>query len=663
MTLDAFVTALWDGYHDLNQRPLRHTLLTSIISQLGNLFAQGSFTTATYDLFFVTCLKALNDFTDNIHPYCLEPVTSDAIFTETHFLNLCLFDYAKDGTKWRGTSQAAYQALALPFKAADIKALFPTVSTGPSYRVTDRGFTEDYPYDGTDTQKNAYRRRQDAYSEKLEKEEDKAREAAFDALICYQWPFVGTPLFNSVHSFIPYDEVQVPYVIPERTRFSGMWCLAPPGRGKTTLLTSLFIQDLHLVADDKASIIVIDSKGALLNDLKRLQLFAPGNILHGKLVLIEPDPDYPPAINPLDLADVDLSKLTPGQRSHAIDNAISHLEYLFSVLIPEQLSGPQQRYLRAILRAVLQTFPEPNIQDVENLLVHGYEKYEQYISQLPDRSFFSKEQFYSSNFKATRDSLISRVGLLLDRSILSSMFKSRRTRLKFTEELDAAKVIIVDNNWDKLSREGAEFFGRFFIYLLRQAAVRRMGRNVPRNHKLPVYVYLDEAHAVIFRDEIVNTIVTECRDQNIAMIFAHQSIEGQIDSRKVATALGLCAIKFFNSGTSERSQLAHFVDADRPPLTPMILDQPEGHFVVHVTDHKPNPRIIYVKQAPKLPLMTAAEEAAIKKEMRDKYCEPIVVPTKPVPNPPRQPDPPAPSSTPARPPTPPTPKGRKKKQW
>ena len=56
-------------------------------------------------------------------------------------------------------------------------------------------------------------------------------------------------------------------ILPLETRFSGHWIVAPPGRGKTTLLHSMFLEDVKR----QASIIVLDIKGDLINPIKELK--------------------------------------------------------------------------------------------------------------------------------------------------------------------------------------------------------------------------------------------------------------------------------------------------------------------------------------------------------------------------------------------------------
>ena len=108
-----------------------------------------------------------------------------------------------------------------------------------------------------------------------------------------------------------------PLALPDEQRFSGHWIIAPPGRGKTTLLHSMLIDDLG----KHSSVLLIDSKGDLLNPIKKLKDIAD------RLVLIEPHPEHPLALNPLDIPKTN------------INHAVSLLEYIFSSLLDAKMTG------------------------------------------------------------------------------------------------------------------------------------------------------------------------------------------------------------------------------------------------------------------------------------------------------------------------------------
>ena len=124
------------------------------------------------------------------------------------------------------------------------------------------------------------------------------------------------------------------------------------------------------------------------------------------------------------------------------------------------------------------------------------------------------------------------------------MLSALKTKLDIGTEMNAGKIILIDNSKQKLGDEGAEFFGRFFIALVLAAAQQRAGR--PQSDKLPCYFYIDECQNVIRRDEKISTILDECRSQKIAMIMAHQR-SAQITSPNVLDALANCAIRMANS--------------------------------------------------------------------------------------------------------------------
>src|SRR5205823_6183651 len=126
----------------------------------------------------------------------------------------------------------------------------------------------------------------------------------------------------------PLKKAILPVAIPHELRFEGTWVIAPQGLGKTALLSALLARDLHEVNEGKASIIVLDSKGELSDNLKKAEA------VKDYLTLIEPSPDL--SINPLDLG---------ATGAHTTDL----LEYVFSSLLDAPMTANQSTIFRAVL--------------------------------------------------------------------------------------------------------------------------------------------------------------------------------------------------------------------------------------------------------------------------------------------------------------------------
>ena len=107
------------------------------------------------------------------------------------------------------------------------------------------------------------------------------------------------------------------------------------------------------------------------------------------------------------------------------------------------------------------------------------------------------------------------------------MFSSPRSKVDFFTEINTpGKVILINAEKGLLKEEGTELFGRFFLALINQAAAQRS--TIPKDQRLPCYVYVDECHNYIKNDPKIQVILAEARQQKVGLILAHQYL-GQID--------------------------------------------------------------------------------------------------------------------------------------
>ena len=347
----------------------------------------------------------------------------------------------------------------------------------------------------------------------------------------------------------------------------------------------------------------MDSKGDLIEPIRDLKA------LEDRYVIIDPDPEHPVAINPLDIPKTDVSL------------AVGNLEYIFSSLLESKMTALQTVLFRSVLRALIIAFPNPTLETFRDLISNGFGKYEQYIQKLPqDLQDFFYTEFNTKVYEDRKREIVWRLRLLLENDTVRSMMLAVRTRFDIGAAMDAGKVIIINNSKAVLGEQGAEFFGRFFIAQVLAAAQARSNRRPEQ--KKPVYFYIDECQNVIARDERTPTILDECRSQKVALILAHQRTE-QITSPNVLSALANCGVRYANSDDEAR--------ALAPKLrttTNFLQSLKRGEFAAYVRDLTKEAITIAVTPVDfnLVPKLSRAEQAALTERMRTQYGHVAVLP-------------------------------------
>jgi type IV secretory pathway VirB4 component len=367
------------------------------------------------------------------------------------------------------------------------------------------------------------------------------------------------------------------------TRFSGHWIVARQGMGKTTLLKQMFAKD----AQTDCSIVILDSKGELSGPIRKLAL-------GDRLVVIDPDDRI--GINPF--------------AATKSEHVISHLGYMLGGLLETNIT-PKQRTFFDTLVECLFAFPNPSIPLLWDILSNSPKAYKNQISTYSEdiQSFFFREW---ETYTDTAKEMQWRLRGLKSKKSLWDMLSAQQNRFDIGQAMDEGKIIVIDNTQAKCTAEGCGFIGRLFLAQIWSAGTQRALR--PPHLKKPVYVYIDEAHLIIKRDQKVAAIIDELRSQKIGLILAHQRLRGQIDDINVQAALENCAIKTVNVDAEAHyfSKLLH-IPEDR------MNQLPRFHFAQHHLDY--GPQIVEIPQTFSLPFrnMTFHEEEALRRSMIQLY--------------------------------------------
>ena len=418
-----------------------------------------------------------------------------------------------------------------------------------------------------------------------------------------------TPLFDLFMA-------PVPFSLPQTTRFEHMHIVAGSGHGKTQTLQHLILRDLDAVAEGEASIVVIDSQSDLINTIAGLQLFAPGQPLSERLVLIDPtDLEWPVALNLFDAGLERLDQYSPLDRERLTNSVLELYDFVLGSLLDAGMTQKQTVIFRYITRLLLR-IPGATIHTLRELLEDGGAgRYQEHIAKLTGsaRAFFDNE-FDGKEFVATKRQVLRRLYGILENQTFERMFSHPKSKLDLFSEMQAGKVILINTAKDLLKENGTEIFGRFFIAMIAQAAHERA--TLKREERLPTFVYIDEASD--YFDRNIGIILSQARKRNIGMVAAHQFL-GQLEPKLHEAIAANTAIKFAG-GVSAKD--ARALAGDLRTDAGFIERQPKLSFAAYVKGLTDQAVSLAVQpgQLERLPRMSPEDRMHLRDMMRERYA-------------------------------------------
>ncbi|MEM9762185.1 MAG: type IV secretory system conjugative DNA transfer family protein [Pseudomonadota bacterium] len=409
---------------------------------------------------------------------------------------------------------------------------------------------------------------------------------------------------------------EIPVSIPNEARFAHHHIVAGSGHGKTQTLQFLIAEDLKAVARGERSVVVIDSQGDLIRNLAPLKLFAPGEPLHDRLVLIDPtDVEYPVSLNLFDVGQTRLAGCSQLERERLQNSILELYDFVLGTLLSAEMTQKQNVIFRYVTRLMLH-IPDATIHTLRELMEPGSQvKFAAHIERLQGtaRHFFETE-FSSKEFEATKKQVLRRLWGILENQIFERMFSHPRSKLDLFAEMNAGKVILINTAKDLLKEQGTEIFGRFFIALIAQAAQERA--TLPNGSRTPTFVYIDEA--ADYFDRNIGIILSQARKYNVGMVLAHQYL-GQLEPKLMDGIAANTAVKFAGGVSNKDARvLGPMLGCDAA----LIEAQPKLYFAASIrgVTKAALPLQFPYGHLEELPRLDEAEGEALRAAMRERYA-------------------------------------------
>lgn len=388
---------------------------------------------------------------------------------------------------------------------------------------------------------------------------------------------VGTP-------YRPFFQTKVPIAINEQSRFEHCHILAGTGHGKTQFIQKWIAYDLEQAAEQKRSVVVIDSQGDMIHNISRLACFDPiQGTLGNRLVIIDPnDVLFPAAINMFALNEQRLVSYGPVEREKVQNAAIALYEHFFGELLGAELTAKQGVVFKYLARLMLE-IPNATILTLRDLM-DDPTPFIPYMDKLEGsaRVFFARE-FLDKSFNQTKQQISKRLWAVLSTPAFERLFSSTENKIDLFDLMNDGHVILINTAKDLLKEEGASLYGRFFLSMIAAAIMERAA--IPEDDRTPTMLYIDECQD--YFDLTIETLLAQGRKQKIGITLAHQHT-AQLNSHERASVLANCSIKACGGiNASDAKLLAQEMHTDSSYLQSMQKSKWDTEFALWIRHDLP----------------------------------------------------------------------------
>jgi DNA replication protein DnaC len=331
--------------------------------------------------------------------------------------------------------------------------------------------------------------------------------------------------------------------MPDSFRSEHTHILGPSGSGKTTLIQHLILKDL--AQPNPPSMVIIDPKGLMIERLQSLDVFNPETgRLRDRLVIVDPTHSPPPALNMFHAASKWNRMWSDDQRRRIENQAIGTFGFIFSstgsALTDKQATpfGYAVRLMfnmESTIHTLIDLMDDPTRTDDAKGQKYSDCKFAPFIGRLDEMSQrFFRNEFFSSNYRETRQQIKARIYGVLQHPEFLRMFEARERRLDILDCLQNRSIVLVNTSMNVMGSDASTLLGRYIISLTLNAAFARF--TIPRNEWHQAHLIIDEFQEFA-DDEKTPELLRLAREYNLAVTLAHQEMHGTGMTDKVRSAV------------------------------------------------------------------------------------------------------------------------------
>jgi len=413
----------------------------------------------------------------------------------------------------------------------------------------------------------------------------------------------------------------IPFAITDQQRYEHTHVVGGSGHGKTQLLQRFILDDLK--REQPPALVIVDSQGEMLRKIRELDLFASGQPLSDRLIIIDPeDVEYPPALNMFDLKAARLGSYSQTIKEQIEASTIETFNYVFGSLAAELTS--RQNTTFAFVTRLMLSIPNATIHTLRELFEDGAQNIEaspfaEHIRKLDRTSqAYFENQFFTKTYSQTKQQIARRLYSVLQVPAFERMFAAKSNRLDMFEALQQGAVVLINTSKALLKTDASALFGRYMIARVISAAFERIA--VTADQRNPAFLIVDEAAE--YFDENLETLLSQARKFNVGVLIAHQHLD-QLTPALRASVAANTSIKLAG-GVSDKDARSLASDMRTTPdfITGMTKRARSTEFACYVRNYTGNAVRLEIpfgalERAAK---MSPAEQAQLVAHNRDRYA-------------------------------------------